>query len=52
MNSETAKPFAMAGIAFLLDKYYVGEIDTMKSAYFAGAVGVGSYASQWVGPNY
>lgn len=50
MNSDFAKPFVMAGFAYALDKYYIGEIDMKRSAYFAVATGLGQYSSQWVSP--
>ena len=40
------RPLYVAGTAFLLDKFVMGETNTMSSLYFAGAVGAGVYTGE------
>jgi hypothetical protein len=44
------KPAVVGAVAVVLDKYWMGERDMMRSMYFGGAVAVGNYASEYIAP--
>ena len=50
MDESLMKPLAVAGVAMTLDQFVLGETDIMRTAYFGGAVLIGSYASEYVAP--
>ena len=50
MDESLMKPLAVAGVAMALDQFVLGETNIMRTAYFGGAVVVGSYASEFVAP--
>jgi hypothetical protein len=50
MNSSLAKPLTMGLIAGAIDQFYLQESSLQRTAYFAGAVAVGNYASEFAVP--
>jgi hypothetical protein len=50
MNSSLAKPLAMGLIAGAIDQFYLQETSLQRTAYFAGAVAVGNYTSEFAVP--
>ena len=49
-DQSNLKPLVVGAVAVVLDKYWLGEVDMMRSVYFGGAVAVGNYASQYIAP--
>jgi hypothetical protein len=47
-DPDIVKALGSAGVAFALDKFYMGQQDMQKSAMFAAAVGVGNYTSSYL----
>ena len=50
MDESLMKPLAVAAVAMTLDQFFLGETNIMRTAYFGGAVVIGSYASEYVAP--
>ena len=45
MDNSLLKPLVVGAIAASIDKFYLGERNTMRSVYFGSAVAVGNYSS-------
>jgi hypothetical protein len=50
MQSSLAKPLTMGLIAGAIDQFYLQESSLQRTAYFASAVAVGNYASEFAVP--
>lgn len=50
MDTTSMKPFAMGVVAGVLDMYYMGETDMVKTIYFGAAVATGSYLAELAAP--
>ena len=50
MDNTLLKPVVVGMIAASIDKFYLGERNTMRSAYFGAAVAVGNYSAEYIAP--
>lgn len=49
-QNMSLKPLYSAGSVFLLDRYMLGNKNTMQSVYLGAAGGIGSYAASMISP--